>query len=225
MQAQIDVAVRAAAEAAAGAEAARSTAAAAALDTARFAVSLADSNESQRTSAARLLRSIRALDETTSLSQTLDALAAAARAEAERMALFLVRGEVFRAWSHAGFDAVAATPAFEVPTSQAGIAADAVRTVTSRRVTADTEGRPAFARHQAAGAFAAVPLTMDGQVIAVLCAEQPAATDEGETLTSRLEVLARHAARVLESLTTVRLAQLGAQPAGASSPSSPSPPQ
>ena len=41
-------------------------------------------------------------------------------------------------------------------------------------------------------------------------------SDEGGTLASALEILARHAARVLESLTAVRLAQLGAQPATAS---------
>jgi hypothetical protein len=44
---------------------------------------------------------------------------------------------------------------------------------------------------------------------------QPAATDGGEWLATHYEVLARHAARVLESLTALRLAQLGAHPGAA----------
>ncbi|MGE3958751.1 MAG: GAF domain-containing protein [Vicinamibacterales bacterium] len=168
----------------------------------------------ERASVERLLAAIRALDGTTSLSQTLDALASAARAEADRTAVFLVRGESLRAWNHAGFAAIPDAGTFEVAGADAGVALEAVRTARAQRVNGEAAGRPAFAGSDS-GAFVAVPLSMNGQVIAVLCGDQAAATDQGEWLAMHYEVLARHAARVLESLTALRLAQLGAHPAAA----------
>lgn len=175
----------------------------------------------ERSGVERLLAAVRALDGATSLSQTLDALSAAAKAEAERSAVFLVRGEALRAWSHAGFEAAPHAGAFELPLADAGAAAHAVRAGTVQRVSGGADGRPAFAGDDRGGAFVSVPLTMNGQVIAVLCGEQPDATDAGEWLATHYEVLARHAARVLESLTALRLAQLGAHPAQAGAVSPP----
>lgn len=155
---------------------------------------------------ARLLHAVRALDAATSLSQTLDALAIAARAEAARVAIFLVRGATLRAWSHAGFDAMQGSPAFELPLTDAGIIADAVHSATAHRLGYGGAARPAFADTTPPDPFVAVPLTMNGQVIAVLCAEEASGTID--SLTTAFELLARHAARVLESLTALRLAQL-----------------
>lgn len=163
---------------------------------------------------ARVLHAVRALDAASSLSQALDALFAAARAEAQRVAVFLVRGNVLRTWNHAGFDAVPGGT-FELPLADAGLVADAVRSAASRRLASSSAARPAFAAASSGGPLIAVPLSMNGQVIAVLCAEDDAAA--GDSLTQTFEVLARHAARVLESLTALRLAQL-APPAGASPP-------
>jgi len=73
-------------------------------------------------------------------------------------------------------------------------------------------GRPLFAGvHGAdsASAFVAVPVTMNGQVIAVLCGEQSDGHEGSERLLAVFEVIARHAARVLETLTALRLAKLG----------------
>ncbi len=62
----------------------------------------------------------------------------------------------------------------------------------------------------------AVPLVMNAQVIGVLCGEQLSADDRGQWLADDLyEILARHAARVLESRTALRLAQLGSHPVAA----------
>ena len=61
----------------------------------------------------------------------------------------------------------------------------------------------------------AVPLVMNAQVIGVLCGEQLSADDRGQWLATMYEILARHAARVLESRTALRLAQLGSHPAAA----------
>ena len=170
-----------------------------------------------RGSLDRVLRAMREIDATTSLTHTLDALTSAARAEAERVAIFLLRGETLRAWSHTGFEAMDDAPTFEVPLASAAIVADAIRTGAPQRIAATAPGRPAFAGAASTGAFVAVPLTMNAEVIAVLCGEQLSAADEGEWLTTIYEVLARHASRVLESLTALRLAgrpaQAGAQAA------------
>lgn len=173
----------------------------------------------RRASVERLVDAVRALDATTSLSQALDALSAAAQAEADRVAIFLLRGDTLRAWSHAGFEAMNAVPGFEVPLTQAGVVADAARIGAPQRVSAASAGWPAFAGEATTGALVAVPLAMNDQVIGVLCGEQLAASDEGEWLATTCEVLARHAARVLASLTALRLAQLGPQASHAPSPS------
>ena len=126
--------------------------------------------------------------------------------------MFLVRGEVLRAWAQVGFDALDGG-AGDVTLETAGIAAVAVRTGLPQH-TSDAHGRPHFAGAPDGGACVAVPLSMNGQVIAVLCGDEPTAMDDGEWLAGTYEVLARHAARGLESLTALRLAQVGA-PAGA----------
>jgi uncharacterized Zn finger protein len=59
---------------------------------------------------------------------------------------------------------------------------------------------------------------MDGQAVALVCASAPASADEGAALQSTLDILARHAARVLEALTASRLAQVGPQVVAAASP-------
>jgi len=164
---------------------------------------------------ARVLHDVRALDAASSLSQTLDALFAAARAEARRVAVFLVRGDLLRTWNHAGFDAVPGGSSFDLPLADAGLIADVVRSSASRRIAAGNAARPAFAATSPASSLVAVPLSMNGQVIAVLCAEEDAGS--ADALTPTFEVLARHAARVLESLTALRFAQL-VPPAGAGAP-------
>lgn len=161
---------------------------------------------------ARVLHAVRALDAASSLSQTLDALFTAARAEARRVAVFVVRGDLLRTWNHAGFDAVPGGSSFDLPLADAGLIADVVRSAASRRIPAGSDARPAFAATSPASPLVAVPLSMNGQVIAVLCAEDDAGS--ADALTPTFELLARHAARILESLTALRLAQL-VPPAGA----------
>lgn len=158
---------------------------------------------------ARLLEALRKLDDCASLSQTLSTLLEAAAAEAERAALFLVRGDVLRLWSQSGFDTLDGQSPFELPLADAGIVLDAVRAC-EPRLTNGT--RPAFSTDPTA-AFITVPLTLNRQVTAVLCAEEAHAGDEGQRLLATLDVLARHAARVLECLTALRLANAGGRPA------------
>lgn len=162
-----------------------------------------------------LLDSLRSIDAATSLTHTLDALVKAARPQADRLALFLLRGDSLWSWSQAGFDAL---HDFGAPTefalAHSGILADAVRSGAPQSVTGPDTRRPPFAGNAAHGStFIAVPLLMNGEAIGVLCGEQSASTESGVRLTFVYDVLARHAARVLESLTALRLANVSAHAA------------
>jgi hypothetical protein len=157
---------------------------------------------------SRLVTSVRALDDATALSQTLETLVSAVRPEARRAGLFLWRNDRLRAWGTAEFEAADGQPATDLKPDEAGVIADAVRTATPHLATSPDRW-PAFAGVPANGVFAAVPLIMNGQVIAVLCADHDSMT-EGTHLALTCELLARHAAQHLESLTARRLAQTGA---------------
>ena len=160
-----------------------------------------------------LLDALRSIDAATSLTHALDALVAAAKPQADRLALFLIRGDTLRAWSHFGFDAM---HDFGAPTefalAHAGVLADAIRSCAAQSIPGTDGRRPtAFAGVAAPGStFIAVPLMMNGQAIGVLCGEHLHAADSGARLTSVFELLARHSARVLESLTALRLANVSA---------------
>ena len=159
-----------------------------------------------------LLDSLRSIDAATSLTHTLDALIAAARPQSDRVALFLLRGDTLRAWSHTGFDAMHEFGAqTEFAVAHAGMLADAVRSCAAQSCVGADGRRPAFAGSAGTGdTFVAVPLMMNGQAIGVLCGEHLAAADSGRRLTSVYEVLTRHSACVLESLTALRLANVSA---------------
>ncbi len=159
-----------------------------------------------------LLDSLRSIDAATSLTHTLDALIAAAKPQSDRVALFLLRGDTLRAWSHTGFDAMHEFGAqTEFAVAHAGMLADAVRSCTIQSCVGTDGRRPAFAGSAGQGdTFVAVPLMMNGQAIGVLCGEHLAATDSGRRLMSVFEVLTRHSACVLEALTALRLANVSA---------------
>ena len=159
-----------------------------------------------------MLDSLRSIDAATSLTHTLDALVSAARPQSDRVALFLLRGDTLRAWSHTGFEAMHEFGAqTEFAVAHAGMLADAVRTCAAQSCVGADGRRPAFAGAAGQGdTFVAVPLMMNGQAIGVLCGEHLAATDSGRRLTSVFEVLTRHSACVLESLTALRLANVSA---------------
>ena len=201
-------------QAAAAAQDAEARAAADAADkaTAALAARLDAAMAAHREESTRLLRAIRLLDDAASLSQALEALGVAAKAETDRFALFLSKGDVLRAWSHTGFPGLEGESSSDIPLPEAGVAADILHTGQACQVEPGGSGRPLFAGvHGAdsASAFVAVPVTMNGQVIAVLCGEQSDGHEGSERLLAVFEVIARHAARVLETLTALRLAKLG----------------
>jgi len=164
----------------------------------------------------RLVEAVRAMDRARSLSEILDTLASWAGREAARVGVLLVRGGQLRAWRFIGFDAALDdVSALELPLEEAGIIADAVRT----GETAFADGGhgaavPSFTTLPPGSQMLAVPISMAGQVVAVLYADQAAdeASRDGRgespvVWPAILEVLARHAMRCLEATTAFRAAQ------------------
>jgi hypothetical protein len=176
---------------------------------------------------ARLVDSIRRIDHALSLSEVLNALIDTAGREAARVGLLLAGDTGYRGWRFTGFG-----PAFEPPAQiaqdHAGAIADAVRSgdlVTD--AVGNGDGVPAFARPLAGRPFAAVPLLVGGQAVAVLYVDSGAAADEGESAPQnpevlepeRIEILARHAAQRLEVITAIKAAKsLAAAPVRQNAP-------
>jgi hypothetical protein len=161
----------------------------------------------------RVLDGFQALDRATSLSMTLDALAVATRQLSARSALLLVRGDTLRGWAIDGFTidesrSSSGVAGWEVLIAAGGVLADVARMGLPQTVSSDeVDRRPSFARSANRG-LVTVPVAMNGEVVAVVCAEPRADAPGLAPLSILLELLARHAARVLESTTARRLAHI-----------------
>jgi len=157
--------------------------------------------------AARLVDGIRALDEARSLSGILDALVNRAGKDASRVGVLLVREDHFRSWRLAGFDSSLDT-VLDIGAADAGVIEAAARTATLAIVEGETGGAaPAFAHLPPGQRCVAVPLALCGQVVAVLYADGASTLEPGTLNLEPLEVLSRHAARCLESLTAIKAAR------------------
>jgi hypothetical protein len=188
-------------------------AARAALDAA-VAAARAEARPADPDAAERLVESVRAIDRSRSLSDILDALATAAAQESPRVALLVVRGALLQGWRFIGFDALDTRAPIEITFDDAGALAEAVRTSTT--ISGDIAS-PSFAQPPSRGPSLAVPITMGGQVVAVLYADAGANRDAAPTLKSEnpqsaipkseIELLVRHAARCLEALTAIKAAR------------------
>jgi hypothetical protein len=136
----------------------------------------------QESGNTRVLDAIRALDDAGSLSAVLDTLVARASAESSRARLFLVRANGLRAWRD--------NECLDERANDTSTVAEAMRAKCGvTRVGSTT----------AVAELHAFPLALSGDIVAVLCAEG------GDVAT--LEILARHAARVLESITAFKTAR------------------
>lgn len=140
---------------------------------------------------------LRSLDEARSLSGVLEQLAAAATRSTERCALFLVKDDRLQPWRAAGFDS---NPS-DVSMADAGLMGAAIqdRRVVTRRQS-DGPPLPAFAAagHDRHGA--AFPMTVAGVPVAVLYADVSPGPGASSAWPASLEVVTRHAARVLETI-------------------------
>jgi hypothetical protein len=165
---------------------------------------------------ADVVRGIDALDAASSLGDVLERLAQAAAAHAERTAIFVVRNGVLREWRRVGF-ASSAGPRSEVRLDAAGFLAEAVE-----------HGKPARAAGRPLPPFAgeddreavAIPVMVGGQVVAVLYCDCAPRAGDANAWTVVVELLARYASRVLETMTVQQATGLRPLP-GVAQPSQP----
>lgn len=156
-----------------------------------------------------LVRAIRALDDAGSLSEVLDRLVRSSAEVAGRAAVLLIRGDQLTGWAHEGFPPDA-TPARDIvlPLDSAGLISDAVRERALRSTGGPDGRRPDDVPHPFTPGSPdrvglALPLTVDGRDVAVVYADDAAASERTvpSAWPEQVEVLARHAARCLEALT------------------------
>jgi hypothetical protein len=180
--------------------------------------------ESMIAAMERLVTGFRRLDEGQSLSQLLDVLAAETARETPRSAVFVVRGRNLQGWSFAGFEAAPTDargitfaldviPDFERVIDQGGRAE-----VHHTALSGDDSSPLNFISLRHDDLAVAVPVTVGGQVAALVYADDGAELDQPAPASwpEAIELLARHAARCLEAQTAIRAARLsngGAQSA------------
>ena len=158
----------------------------------------------------RLLDAFRKLDQATTLTALIDALAEAAAGETTRSAVFVVRGRDVRGWRVAGFsDAPADVRLVNVSLDAAGAIGVCVRSKGRVDITPATfaDGDLAFLAAADAASGLAMPVTLGGETAAVIYGDDGGAGGPAgwrETI----EILARHASRCLEAQTAIRAAKL-----------------
>ncbi|MBY0496555.1 MAG: GAF domain-containing protein [Cyanobacteria bacterium] len=175
---------------------------------------------------SRMLESVRGLDGAASLSEVLDALAQAAAREAARAAVVVLRSERIQGWRMAGFGARDAQPkSIDLPLAESGViglSVAAARAVTTKDSPSASVG-PGFETIPQDRMGLAVPVIVGGRVVAVVYADAVTLDGHERHVPScwpeLIEVLARHAGRCLEALTSQKTAPPRiATPAGATGP-------
>ncbi len=163
---------------------------------------------------SRLLESIRGLDGATSLSEVLDALALAAAREAARAAVVVLRADRIQGWRMSGFGPRDAQPkSIDLALADSGVIGLAVglaRAVTTRDSQSAAIG-PGFETLPSDKMGLAVPVIVGGRVVAVVYADAVSINGQHERPVPSgwpelIEVLARHAGRCLEALTSQKTA-------------------
>jgi hypothetical protein len=164
--------------------------------------------QSEMAVTSALADAVRALDQAGSLSDTLNALVAAAAEHAPRTALLVVRDGSLRGWAWRGFDGdpAAVTLALGAPSLVAAAARSGAPQVATDGSADDGPLKP----EHAGRAAVAVPLMVDGQAVGVLYADDdgPEPRVVPSAWPEIVEVLARHASRCLESMTARRIPDL-----------------
>ena len=159
----------------------------------------------------RLLDAFRRLDQATTLTALIDALAEAAAGETTRSAVFVVRGREVRGWRVAGFsDAPADVRLVSVALDAAGAIGVCVRSKARVEITPATfagSGDLGFIAGVDAAAGLAMPVTLGGETAAVIYGDD-AGTGGPAGWRETIEILARHASRCLEAQTAIRAAKL-----------------
>jgi hypothetical protein len=164
----------------------------------------------------RLLSAVRTIDAAKSLGDTLTALTNASASMAPRVALFVVSGREVQGWRAAGFDGP--SPATLRLPSDDGSAVAAAAATTAAVATADAQA-PAFAALPPGRAGLAVPVTVGGQSVAVLYADDATGVEPEAPASwpEALQILAAHASARLSYITALRTSQ-AMRAAGRSAP-------
>ncbi len=159
----------------------------------------------------RLLDAFRRLDQATTLTALIDALAEAAGSETTRSAVFVVRGREVRGWRVAGIgDAPADVRSVNVSLDAAGPIGVCVRSKARVDITPATfaeAGDLAFLTAPDAASGLAMPVTLGGETAAVIYGDDGGAGGPAGWRKT-IEILARHASRCLEAQTAIRAAKL-----------------
>ena len=178
-----------------------------------------DAQQAALAHAAWFADAIRSLDEARALGDVLETLAECAAREVDRAAVLLVKGDRLNGWRLAGFGSAApAAKSIDLSLDEAGLPGAVVRTGISVSRPAVEPG-PSQARQPALPPFAqdagarhalALPVTVGGVVVAVLYGDAPRLDrpSDSSRWPAMLDVLARHASRVLEAITVQQAAGL-----------------
>jgi hypothetical protein len=173
-----------------------------------------DSHQSELSRAARLADAIRNLDEARGLSEVLERLVQCSGHEVDRAAVLLVKGERLTGWGLAGFaPGGPSAKSIDLGVEEAGLAGAVLTSgVAASRPSdaADGPGLPPFAGNAGDRHAMALPVRVGGEVVAVLYADAPRVNEPSSDARwpAILEVLARHASRVLEAMTVQQAAGL-----------------
>lgn len=154
----------------------------------------------------RLLTAIRALDRARSLTEILESLADSAGREAPRAALLLLRENRLHVWrviGFGGFGADSNKPSLVVSMEEAGVMATAVR---MNSVSTSSSG-PTFAQLPAGSTAVAAPISVAGEIVAVLYVDQGIRNPQSPIPIPIIEFLTRHASRCLEALIAIKAAR------------------
>ena len=174
----------------------------------------ADTHQAEVARAARLADAIRSLDDARGLSEVLERLVQSAGYEVDRAAMLLVKGDRLTGWRLAGFapDGPSAK-SIDLSIGDAGLAGAVLESqISVSRLSDATDGPalPPFAADAGGGHAMALPVRVGGEVVAVLYADaaRPDAPSSDARWPAVLEVLVRHASRVLEAMTVQQAAGL-----------------
>ena len=169
-------------------------------------VARAAERQLQLSTIERTLASVRAISDAKSLTDVLGALVHAAGTEAPRVAVLIVNGQQLQLWKAVGFGE-GQHPSAQLTLARAGILGEAVQAASV--VSTSAGAAPEFADLPDNRAAIAVPITVGGQAVAVLYADDgaDAPTAVPASWPELVQILGRHAAVCLSHLTAVRTAQ------------------
>jgi hypothetical protein len=133
-------------------------------------------------------------------------LGQAAHVRTARVVVFVVDGETLKAWSDYGYDAgpgVTDLPVHGVTRLAAALAAQTMSTFRAGEVESDTT-LPEFLRPDVGHVALLAPLSVGGDVVAIVYAEGPAGREARAPWIDEVELVARYARTRLESVTSER---------------------